>query len=135
MGAQIEENHPIARDVVLELVRTEVRPDAPSTSLSRVRARIAELLGEGPRVLMIYPSANRDAEAFDSPDVLDIDRQPQHLAFGLGNHFGLGANLARMELRVGLQFSRRVPQCLPILRHRRTYNLQVAFELVRCEQQ
>jgi len=48
-GTQIEQNHRIARDVVLELVRTEARPDDPSPYLSRVHAPIAEVLGEGQR--------------------------------------------------------------------------------------
>jgi cytochrome P450 len=59
---------------------------------------------------MIYGAANRDPEAFDDPDRLDIDRKAQHVAFGIGNHFCLGANLARMELRVALgEILRRMP--------------------------
>ena len=52
---------------------------------------------------MLYPSANRDSEVFDRPDEFDLDRNPQHLAFGIGNHFCLGANLARMEMRVAFR--------------------------------
>ena len=63
----------------------------------------AYLARAGQKVLMIYGSANRDALQFENPDVFDIDRKPQHVAFGIGNHFCLGANLARMELRIGLQ--------------------------------
>ena len=44
-----------------------------------------------------YGSANRDAEEFENPESFDINRSPHHLAFGIGNHFCLGANLARME--------------------------------------
>ena len=47
---------------------------------------------------------------FENPDVFDIDRKPQHVAFGIGNHFCLGANLARMELRVAFEeILRRFP--------------------------
>ena len=59
---------------------------------------------------MIYGAANRDPEAFDDPDRFDIDRKAPHVAFGIGNHFCLGANLARMELRVALsEILRRMP--------------------------
>ena len=59
---------------------------------------------------LIHGSANRDAEVFENPDELDIDRNPQHVAFGIGNHFCMGANLARMELRVALvELLKRIP--------------------------
>ena len=50
---------------------------------------------------LFYPSANRDEAVFDDPDVFRIDRKPNpHLGFGISEHFCLGANLARLELRV-----------------------------------
>ena len=56
---------------------------------------------EGESLAMWYPSANRDEDIFDAPDAFDIERQPnEHLAFGgYGEHYCLGANLARLELR------------------------------------
>jgi len=58
----------------------------------------------GDRVLMLYGSANRDDTVFSHPDELDITRNPNpHLGFGIGPHFCLGANLARMELKVVFQ--------------------------------
>jgi cytochrome P450 family 142 subfamily A polypeptide 1 len=57
-------------------------------------------MSEGDDVLLLYPSANRDAARFDAPDEFRVDRNPQHLAFGIGPHFCLGASLARMELQV-----------------------------------
>ncbi len=61
-------------------------------------------LKEGDRVLLMYPSANRDERVFDDPDVLDLQRDPNpHLAFGIGPHFCLGANLARMEVKLVFQ--------------------------------
>ena len=55
----------------------------------------------GDRVALCYPSANRDEDAFENPDVFDITRAPNdHLSFGFGPHFCLGARLARLELSV-----------------------------------
>ena len=55
----------------------------------------------GERVILLYPSANRDATQFDEPDRFDIARDPNpHIAFGFGTHFCLGASFARMTLRV-----------------------------------
>ncbi len=61
-------------------------------------------LKEGDRVLMLYGSANRDERVFDRPDELDLTRDPNpHLGFGIGQHFCLGANLARMEIKTVFQ--------------------------------
>jgi len=61
-------------------------------------------IAEGDRVVMIYGSANRDEEVFDEPDVFRIDRRPNpHVSFGFGEHFCLGAALARLEARVFLE--------------------------------
>lgn len=54
----------------------------------------------GTKVAMFYSSANRDEEVFEQPNAFDITRDPNpHLAFGVGEHFCLGASLARMQLR------------------------------------
>jgi cytochrome P450 len=55
----------------------------------------------GQTVFMLYQSANRDEEVFDRADELIVDRNPNpHVAFGIGTHYCLGANLARAEVRV-----------------------------------
>jgi cytochrome P450 family 142 subfamily A polypeptide 1 len=66
---------------------------------------------EGDRVLMLYQSANRDEDVFDRPDELILDRDANpHLAFGIGPHFCLGANLARNEVKTVFQeLLRRLP--------------------------
>ena len=57
-------------------------------------------IAEGDKVILWYPAANRDETVFDDPGTFDVGRQPNdHLSFGVGEHFCLGANLARMELR------------------------------------
>jgi cytochrome P450 family 142 subfamily A polypeptide 1 len=66
------------------------------------------------KLLLLYPSANRDEEHFADPFRFDIARSPNdHIAFGAGPHFCLGASLARLELRV---FFDRLLDRLPDLR-------------------
>lgn len=61
-------------------------------------------MSPGDWVLLPFPSANRDEEAFEDAESFVIDRQRnRHAAFGLGIHRCVGSNLARMELRVALQ--------------------------------
>ena len=63
----------------------------------------------GDAVLLSYPSANRDEDAYPDPFAFDVGRQPnKHLAFGFGVHYCLGAMLARMELRA--LFSELLPR-------------------------
>jgi cytochrome P450 family 142 subfamily A polypeptide 1 len=88
---------------------------SPIQNMARTAARDVELRGqkirEGEKVILLYPSANRDAQVFDDPFGFDVARKPnEHLAFGLGGHFCLGANLARLELRVFFEEAlRRMP--------------------------
>jgi cholest-4-en-3-one 26-monooxygenase len=58
-------------------------------------------LRAGDKLTMWYPSVNRDEDVFPDAQRFDIRRSPnEHLAFGIGEHFCLGANLARLELKV-----------------------------------
>lgn len=82
-----------------------VRWTSPSPSKRRTATRDTELGGHtiraGQKVLVWEGSANRDASVFDDPNVFDVARKPNpHLGFGQGVHYCLGANLARLELRV-----------------------------------
>ncbi len=65
----------------------------------------------GDAVVLWYPSVNRDEAVFEDPDRFDVRRDPNdHLAFGVGEHYCLGANLARMELVVIFEeLLRRLP--------------------------
>jgi cytochrome P450 len=72
---------------------------------ARTATRDTELGGqkirEGEKLVMWYPSANRDESRFDDPDRFDIARNPEHQAFGAGGrHFCLGTALARLELQI-----------------------------------
>jgi len=66
----------------------------------------------GDKVLMNFPAANRDPEAFEHPDRVILDRaHNRHVAFGSGIHRCAGSNLARMELRVAIEeWLRRIPE-------------------------
>lgn len=57
-------------------------------------------LREGEKLLLLYPSGNRDEDVFEDPFRFDITRRPNdHLAFGVGPHFCLGNALARVEIK------------------------------------
>jgi cytochrome P450 family 142 subfamily A polypeptide 1 len=78
---------------------------SPIKNMNRTATRDVEIAGarirEGDKVLLLYPSANRDERAFVRADEFHVDREPNdHVAFGHGVHFCLGASLARLELRV-----------------------------------
>jgi cytochrome P450 family 142 subfamily A polypeptide 1 len=99
---------PLAADEIVRYV-------SPVLNFQRTVTQDTELRGKklkkGDRVLLVYPSANRDEDVFEEPDRFIADRDPNpHVAFGIGNHFCLGANLARMEIRVVLEeVLRRIP--------------------------
>lgn len=96
-------------------VEEMVRLVSPVHSFTRTALANTELRGRhierGQKVLMIYGSANRDRDFYgEDADVFRIDRGKSHLGFGIGSHFCLGANLARMEMRVVFsELMRRLP--------------------------
>lgn len=60
-------------------------------------------IAAGEPIALVFTSANRDESVFPRPDEFDLDRPfGRHLAFGLGPHRCAGAEIARMQLRVGL---------------------------------
>jgi cytochrome P450 len=92
-------------DVLPTAVEEMVRWTSPSPSKRRTATRDVTLGGQsieaGQKVQVWEGSANRDAGVFDRADEFDIARKPNpHLGFGQGVHYCLGANLARLELRV-----------------------------------
>jgi len=99
--AQMAEDPGVVPSAVEELLRFLT----PLNNMFRTAAADTEIGGRripaGARICLLYPSANRDAASFHQPDEIDFRRDPNpHVAFGLGTHFCLGANLARLTLRV-----------------------------------
>jgi len=95
-------------DLVDTAVEEMLRWVSPIKNMARTTTDDVTLGGvqipAGAKLLLLYPSANRDASAFPDPDVFDLRRSPNdHVAFGFGTHFCLGASLARLELRVLFQ--------------------------------
>lgn len=70
----------------------------------------------GDRIIMLYPSANRDESVFEDPFAFNIRRRPNpHLSFGFGTHLCVGANLARLVLTtVFQQMSQKVTDLVPV---------------------
>jgi cholest-4-en-3-one 26-monooxygenase len=95
-------------------VRPELLPDAveeilrwvsPISHFTRVATEDYQLRGDkirvGDQVALYFASANRDEEVFENPFAFRVDRNPNpHLTFGFGEHFCMGAQLARVELEI-----------------------------------
>jgi cholest-4-en-3-one 26-monooxygenase len=98
---KLKRNPALINGAVEEIVRWTT----PVIQFCRTPNRDVELRGckiqAGENMTLFYPSANRDEEVFDDPFAFRIERNPNpHLAFGIGEHFCLGAHLARLELQV-----------------------------------
>jgi len=95
-------------DLVPSAVEEILRWVSPVNYMKRVVAEDTEFRGqklrEGENLVLFYASANRDESIFEDPATFRIDRDPnRHLAFGIGEHFCLGAHLARQSQRALLQ--------------------------------
>jgi len=100
--ARLRDDASLMKGAIEEMLRWVT----PIQNMNRTATRDAELAGQsikkGDRMLLLYPSANRDESVFVNPDAFEIERSPNdHLAFGgYGRHHCLGAQLARLELKV-----------------------------------
>jgi len=93
-------DHPeLMPDAVEEMLRWV----SPIIHFTRYTTQDSEVRGvkipEGEKVAIFFASGNRDEEVFDDPFAFRVDRRPNpHLAFGFGEHFCMGAHVARVEL-------------------------------------
>jgi cytochrome P450 len=103
------------RSLMPTAVEEILRWTSPITHIMRTALRDGEIRGrrirEGDWVVLWNASANRDEEVFPDSERFDVARKPNyHIAFGYGEHFCLGAHLARLELRLALdEVMRRIP--------------------------
>jgi cytochrome P450 family 142 subfamily A polypeptide 1 len=91
------------RDLVASATEEMLRWVSPIKNMARTATKDTELGGKtiraGQKLLLLYPSANRDEGHFSDPDTFDIRREPNdHVAFGFGVHVCMGSNLARLEI-------------------------------------
>ena len=96
---KLRERPKLLTDAVEEILRWV----SPISHFTRTATEDYELRGQtiraGEQVALYFASANRDEEVFDDPFAFCIDRRPNpHLSFGFGEHFCMGAHVARVEL-------------------------------------
>ena len=99
------------------MVSEIIRWQTPLAHMRRTATRDTELAGKriarGDKIAMWYVSANRDEDVFAQPNAFRIERENarDHLAFGRGVHFCLGAALARLEAQIAIPaLLRRFPK-------------------------
>jgi hypothetical protein len=95
------------RSLIEQVIDETLRYESPVQQLARYTNREVEVsgvkIGAGDRVNVFYGAANRDPKEFASPDEFRLDRDLRnHLAFGSGIHYCMGAPLARAEAKITL---------------------------------
>jgi cytochrome P450 len=100
---EVVEDRSLIPKVIDESLRFEPTGHATARYVMQDVEYHGRTIPAGSPVLLLLASANRDPRRYERPDVFDIHREDiQHLTFGFGLHFCLGANLARLEGRVAL---------------------------------
>jgi cytochrome P450 len=95
--------------LIPNMIEEALRLESPVQSLFRIATEDTSVQGvaipKGARIVVMYTSANRDAAVFPDPDRFDVRREnaKAHLAFGRGEHFCIGAALARKEAAIALE--------------------------------
>lgn len=108
----VVEDRSLIQNTIDETLRFEPTGHATARLVTHDVEYYGTTVPAGSPILMLMASANRDARRYRDPDVYDIRREDvQHLTFGYGLHYCLGANLARLEGRVALdEFLNRWPE-------------------------
>ena len=104
-------------DLIPNAVEEVLRFGMPILTFPRLATRDAEIGGRhipaGARILLLIASGNRDESVFPDGEVLDVERKNarDHLSFGVGSHFCLGAPLARLQMKIVLEeLTARLPR-------------------------
>jgi cytochrome P450 len=105
-------------ELIVPAVEELLRYDSPVQKMGRIALADIHIAGKqikkGQFVCFSFAAGNRDPEQFESPEQLDITRNPnRHLAFGHGLHYCVGAALARLEGQIVVN---SVLRCLPKLK-------------------
>jgi len=109
LGEHPDQRREIAEDpdLIPHAVDEVLRFEPPVQNIARYAAKDVQYHGKtipaGSALLLMSGSANRDERQIENPDRFDIHRTANHLSFGRGAHFCLGASLARLEGRVALE--------------------------------
>ena len=104
MRKEVTESPALVPQWVEETLRFDNSTQLMARSVTGDFSYQGHAMQRGQKVLLLIGSANRDERVFPSPDLFDIHRDTsQHLSFGRGTHFCLGAALARLEARVSLE--------------------------------
>jgi cytochrome P450 PksS len=110
--ARLRDDPALIKPAVEELLRYASPLETATERYAREDVTVAGVtIPRGEMVFAVVASANRDERQFPDPDKLDLTREPnKHLSFGLGNHFCLGASLARLEGQIAINtLLRRAP--------------------------
>jgi cytochrome P450 len=115
--ALIEDDPSLLPRAVEELIRYDGPVERTLTRWASVDLELGgRTIRRGEAVVVILGAADRDAGRFGAPDTLDLaaERETRHLGFGRGQHFCLGAPLARLEAQIAIAtFLERFPRGLP----------------------
>jgi cytochrome P450 PksS len=109
---RLRDDPALIKPAIEELLRYDGSVQAATERYARADVTIAGVtIPRGEMVFAMLASANRDERQFESPDALNLTREPnRHLAFGQGVHFCLGAPLARLEGQIAINsLLRRIP--------------------------
>ena len=99
----VVEDRSLIPNVIEETLRFEPTGHASARYVMQDVEYYGTTVPAGSAILLLVASGNRDPRRYEQPDVYDVFRDDvQHLTFGYGVHFCLGANLARLEGRVAL---------------------------------
>jgi cytochrome P450 len=98
-------------NAIEEVARYDTSTHMMARTLTRDVERHGRTMTKGRKVALILASANRDERRWQNPEVFDVRRDTsEHVAFGIGPHYCIGASLARLEVRVALE---EMLACIP----------------------